>query len=117
MDDNSALGAYLKAVRDIPGGHLGQIHVVDDAGVVHNFVGPQTLPLTTARDGGPYLDEVEAFRMQQRREYALSAPSTVSIDDAPNSVSIVRDSDDPTVEPVDEFTVEPGKSVNAKSSK
>lgn len=67
----------------------GQLNVSDDEGTVHNFVGAQTVPLTDRRDGGPYLDEVEDLRAAQRRDYVLRAPSTVGINNAPVSKSVV----------------------------
>lgn len=95
VEDSDVIGQHLEARRDVDPGRLGmalpgQIHVVDAEGTVHNFVGPQTVPLTTVRDGGPYLDDVERAREQLRRDYTLKAPATVGITDAP--VAMASDS-------------------------
>lgn len=105
-----ALDAYAQARREFdPALGMampGQIHVVDAEGTVHNFVGAQTVPLTNKRDGGPYLDEGEAARAQLRRDYVLSAPSTVSVEDAPVVAgdSVVRSGDAVSTEQVVENT-------------
>lgn len=100
--------AYAKARRDLdPATGMaipGQLNAIDAEGTVHNWVGPQSVPLTNKRDGGPYLDEGEAARAQLRRDYVLSAPSTVGVEDAPiiagnngfpaQKDSVVRSGDD-----------------------
>lgn len=41
---------------------VGQVHVIGDEGEINNYVGAQAVPLTTSRDGGPYLDDVESYK-------------------------------------------------------
>lgn len=86
VEDSDPLQGHLEARRELDQSRAGfaipgQVHVTDADGVVHNFVGPQTVPLTYARDGGPYLDEVEDRRVQVRRDFVLSAPNTVQVSD------------------------------------
>lgn len=58
------------------------VNFTDDEGTVHNYVGKQEVPLSEAmvkrfnpqegirgRDGGPYLDDVERMRDEERRAF------------------------------------------------
>lgn len=74
---------------------VGQVHVTDEDGVVHNYVGPQTVPLVTARDGGPYLDEVEINKANLARMLASKRPVlTVEQVNTPVAKNVADDIED-----------------------
>jgi len=107
VDNSDPLASHLEARRDLERSRLGmaipgQVNVTDAEGTVHNFVGAQTVPLSYARDGGPYLDETEERRVELRKNYVLAAPNTVTVDDIHPSLrespSVVTQADKNDVE-------------------
>lgn len=110
------------AIITNPDPHVGQVHVVQGDGTIDNYVGPRVQSLVKARDGGPYLDEVETSREELRRQHVMdrqqvvnvSLPDEETVKDLPEvdasyhpvaETTVDESSKQPVVERRDEFGV------------
>jgi hypothetical protein len=104
------------AVKTVPDGHVGQVHLVGPDGSINNFVGPQVSPLVAFRDGGPYLDEGEVAREEYRRKHVMERTTVLNDVGGMSNQAAVAPNDSPTFQQlVSEQKGEPFKPQQASS--